>query len=234
MYISAKCKEDNKILYFYDLDSYNDYIDTYEKELIDMSIILDVPFGANIIDMSEDRKELRQAFNMVGLQMDKNIMQELYNNETEVDPNETIKQLRKASKHTFDIKDNTLEESDDNPQEISIRKDKLMNIELFKSFYTALEDSRKQLVRDTFKQYNLDIDLLDEYIDQEINMNIDIYLQEYDTESQFKQAEREYKKTDEYLKHKIFMKAIDKSYDVVRYADDQDDVNKVQGEKNTL
>lgn len=233
MYVTATRLSDNKTLYFYDLDSYTDYKDVYEEDLSDISLVLDVPFGEKIIDISEERNELRQAFSLAGLPLDKNLMKNLYShNENTVDPDEAVKEISQISKQTFDIndKDELVENNDDNPLEISIRKNKLLNVELFKSFYTALEDDRKKLVRDTFKSYNLDIDCLDDYIDKEINMDIDIYLNNYDTHSQFKQAEREYKKTDEYLQHENFMNAIDKSYDAVRYADDADDAKKIKGE----
>jgi len=231
MIISAIRKRDNKILYFYDLDSYNDYIDTYEEELSDMSILLEAPFGEEIIDMNLDRQEVRQMFNMAGFKVDKNTMKELYNYESDIDPNESIKEMRKLNKQTFNISDKEeLEISDDNPREVQIRQNKLTVCDLFKAFYEALEDNRKQLVRDVFIQHKLDINNLDTYIDQEINMNIDIYLNDYDTESQFKQAEKEYKQLGAYKVHKNFMNAIDKSYDVVRFADDKEDAEKAQKE----
>ena len=231
MVIAANRLSDNKMLYFYDLDSYNDYIDTYEEDLSEISILLNAPFGEEIIDMNADRQEIRQAYNMVGLPITNKTIKDLYNYESDIDPNENIHQMRHLSKQTFNIKDNNqLEKSEDNPQEIQIRQNKLMNCNLFRSFYEALEDDRKQLVRDVFIQYKLDIDKLDTYIDQEINMNIDIYLNNYDTESQFKQAEKEYKQLGAYKVHKNFMNAIDKSYDAVRFADDKEDAEKAQKE----
>lgn len=231
MIFSAVRKRDNQVLYFYDLDSYNDYIDTYEEDLSNVSILLEAPFGAEVIDMNLARNEVRQAFNMYGFDIDKNTMKELYNYESDIDPNERIREMRQLNKQTFDINDNEeLNASDDNPQEIQMRQGKLTVCNLFKAFYEALEDNRKQLVRDVFIQHKLDIDNLDTYIDQEINMNIDIYLNKYDTNSQFKQAEKEYKQSGAYKVHKNFMDAIDKSYDVVRLADDKEDAEKAQKE----
>lgn len=226
---TAVRKSDGKVLYFYDDNSREDYIDMYDEELTDYGFALNLPFGEKVIDVSPERSELRQMMHMVGLEPDKNMLQELYgNNDEKEDVDEKIDKMRRLSKHTFEIKDDKLEETDDDPYEIAVRKNKLTNVQIFQTFYNDLDEERKKAVRDVFADLNLDIDKLDEYIDEEINMNVDVYLQDYETSSAFEAAAKKYKSSAEYKKHKIFMDAIDKSYDVVYKMDEADDLKRLK------
>ena len=228
--LTAVRKSDNKVLYFYDEDSREDYIDMYDEELTDYGFAIDIPFGEKIIDISPERTELRNMCKLAGITMQKDALKDIYGRNDSKDEEKEFAKIKNISKHVLQVNDknNTVEEvEDDNPTEVSIRKNKLDTVRIFEAFYDGLDKDRKIAVKNTFANNNLDIDKLDEYIDKEINMNIDFYLTDYDTEKALKKAKHKYEQTDEYKWHKNFMKAIEDSYDAVCEIDMHEDAQKL-------
>lgn len=228
MYPTVQRKNDNKIFYFRDEDSRDEFLDIHDdEEFINFSYTFKVPFGEEIFDLDSSREELESLIKISGISNNNiAITSDMFYNDIKTDQtndfDHTDERVEAAMKqynkvYTMDKdNDNELITTEDNPDEIKIRKNKLLNVRIFKSFYDSLQQHEKNAVVQAFKEKQLDIDKLDEYCDQEINMNIDIFLTNYKSEKQMKKSIQQYKETDEYKAHKNFLDAIELAYERVQ------------------
>lgn len=220
MYPSITRKSDNKVFYFRDEDSRDEFLEIYEDEyeFINPQYVFEIPFGEEVFDLDPGRAEFEDLMQRLGQSTEQYTTNDIYNVDINNDYNKTedrLKEFRKLAKKAYTMENDELIELDDNPDEISIRKARLAQNRLFQAFYDDISDKEKQLVAQVFKEHNLDIDKLDEYFDQILNMNIDVYLQEYDSQKEADKAFNKYKKTDDYKFLKNINNAISKSFEKV-------------------
>ena len=226
--LKAIRQNDQKILYFKDQESYDDYVLAFEDEVLsEPQFCFDLPFGEKVIDWDQSRANMSTLLKLNGLSMKDVTKTDILGTDTKdhsyEDTPKRMKEYRKLAKHTFDLQNGELIENDDDYREITIRKNKARNNDIFKNFIDALDDTRKNAVADVFAQHNLNLDKLDEYFDTELNMDISIWLQDYDTEKAFLIALKSFKQTDDYKVHDNFMKAMEASYEAVRKMDIDND-----------
>lgn len=225
--LQAARRSDGEIFYFRDQESYDDYVLTYEEEFEPPTLTFDVPFGKTIIDWNETRAQLEVLFQANGLDINQVSKLDLLGLDSKDHSYEgtedRLKEARKISKKTFEVQNGKLVATDDDPREIQIRQKKALNNEIFKTFIDGLDDIRRNTITDVFSQHSLNLDNLEDYFDQELNMDISIWLQDYDTERDFLIALRDFKKTDTYKVHENFMKAMEESYEAIRKLDINND-----------
>lgn len=225
--LKATRKSDNEVLYFRDQESYDDYVLTYEEELTEPSFDFEVPFGKKVIDWNQQRANMSFLFKAAGIAMKDVSKSDLLGIDTKdhayEDTEKRIKEARSITKKTFELQNGELVETDDDYREINIRKKKAINNDIFKSFIDGLDDIRHNAVVNVFIQHKLDLDKLEEYFDVELNMDISIWLQDYETQKDFLIAFREFKKTDTYKTHHNFIKAMEDAYEAVRKLDIDND-----------
>ena len=191
MYLTSTRKSDGKVLYFRNMESRLNWIDMYdgEDELLDLGFVQSVPITEDIIYADPLQAELENVMGAVGLSMKDMTKQTLYGLESEdksyEKTDERLKEYKNMAKQSYELVNHDLVEIEDNPQEINIRKSKVLQNRLFRSFVQGLEDDRRILVAEVFKNHDMDIDKLDEYLDEELNMDLSVYLQDYETQYQF-------------------------------------------------
>ena len=225
--LEATRKSDNKILYFRDQESYDDYLLTYGEELTKPKFCFEVPFGNKVIDWNQRRSDMSILFNAAGLSMKEVSEADLFGRDTEdhsfEDTDKRMKEAHKVARKTFDIKDGQMIETDDDYREVKIRQEKAQRHTLFRAFVEALDDTRRNAVANVFIEHNLNLDDLEALFDEELNMDISFWLQEYDTTKAYLIAGKEFKKTDTYKIHHNFISAIEDSYEAVRQMDIDND-----------
>ena len=234
MYLTGTRKSDGKVLYFRNMNSRLNWIDMYdgEDELLDLGFVQSVPITEDIIYADPLQAEVGNVMNAVGLSTKDMTKETLYGLESEDKSydktSERLKEYTNMAKQSYELVNNDLVEIEDNPKEISIRKSKAFQNRLFRAFVQGLEDDRRILVAEVFKNHDMDIDKLDEYLDEELNMDLTVYLQSYETQYQLEQAEKEFEETEAYKTHKKLMDAISESYEAVHKADNHEDLNKLE------
>ena len=234
MYLTSTRKSDGKVLYFRNMESRLNWIDMYdgEDELLDLGFVQSVPITEDIIYADPLQAELENVMGAVGLSMKDMTKQTLYGLESEdksyEKTDERLKEYKNMAKQSYELVNHDLVEIEDNPQEINMRKSKVLQNRLFRAFVQGLEEDRRILVAEVFKNHDMDIDKLDEYLDEELNMDLSVYLQDYETQYQFDQAEKEFQETDTYKIHKRLMDVMNESYKVVHNADNHEDLNKLE------
>lgn len=228
MALISKRVSDGKLLYFRDEESREEYELVHDdEELEDAGFCFDVPFGEQVFDCDDQRSNMEMMMKFAGVSSAGLSMDEIYGRDTKEhsydDTGKRLKEYRNMARKTYDFGKGELVETDDDYREIRIRQMKVENNRLFRAFVDALDDDRKELVRVAFKNNGLDLNNLEEYFDQELNMNIDPYLEDYETEKAMIMAMKAYQETDDYKTHKIFATAVEEAFDAVREADINDD-----------
>ena len=221
MYPTIQRKNDNKIFYFRDEDSRDEFLDIHDdEEFINFNYVFKVPFGETIFDLDSQREELESLIQISGISQDNIALTSDMLLNTKIDESNdfehTDDRIKEAMKHynkTYTVDgNNELIATEDNPEEIAARKAKLLNVRIFKSFYDSLQEHEKNVVAIAFKEKQLDIDQFDKYCDEEINMDIEPVIKVYESQKQMKKAIKQYKASKAYKIHENFMDAIELAY----------------------
>lgn len=237
LYPTATRKSDSKIFYFRDIDSRDEFIDINDQdEFINFSYVFDVPFGEDIFDLDEQRKDYERLISAIGMSTDQVSLADIYGINENDKTSQTDEHMKDISKTVYKYENDQLSETEYDANEISIRKDILERNRLFEAFYNSLDAKEKSLVAQVFQSFKLDIEKLEEYFDQEINMNVDIFLTPFSSEEEFKKAKKKYEKTKEFKIHKNFINAMEAAYDKIQEADMQKQLAKINASstKNVL
>ena len=229
--LEATRKSDNTILYFRDQESYDDYVLTYEEELTSPQVCFEVPFGQTVIDWNPERANMSTLFKLNGISMKNMSLKDLSGTDTPdhsyEDTPKRMKELRNMARKTYDFENGKLVETNDDYREINIRKDKALNNATFRAFVDTLNKEELDKVTEVFVNHNLDFSKLEEYFDEELNMDVSLWLKDYDTQKQYLQALLQYQETDDYKKHKNFIDTLTEAYNVIREMDNSKDLTEL-------
>lgn len=219
--LQRKCKANGKILYFRDMESMEDYVKNNGGEDAFEDFFFDVkPFSEPLIDNYEHRSELERMLGFSGINANDLSIEEIEGVDSDdYKAEDTTKRLKEIYKNEKSVqklnKDSTITITDESAEEITARKATLDMFKVFKYDYDNATDEQKGIYEKVLKEYNMDINNLDAYIEEAINTDFSIYTKEFKSKEEKKRAEEEWEKLDSVKQYNKYKEAIMKASDAV-------------------